>query len=77
MHQYLEKQEQCDACVEKLVVGLADMLPLVKRVEKALRLPDLQDTVESMMYLVEDASRFVVGYKSDGGPGGYPHSRLV
>ena len=71
----LEKQEECDAGVEKLVVGLASMLPLVQRVETAARMPQLRDTVEAMMNLIEDASRFVVGYKSDGGAGEYLYNR--
>ena len=70
--QILEKQEQCDASVEELVVGLAGMLPIAERVKKAAELPQLQDTVTKMMNLIEDASRFVVEYKSDGGPGRHP-----
>jgi hypothetical protein len=69
--QILERQEECDASVEKLVVGLASMLPLVQRVETAARMPQLRNTVEAMMNLIEDASRFVIEYKSDGGAGEY------
>ncbi|KAF8599366.1 hypothetical protein BDV93DRAFT_511759 [Ceratobasidium sp. AG-I] len=69
----LERQEQCDANVEKLVVGLASMLPLVELVKTAASLPQLRNTVETMMNLVEDASRFIVEYKSDAGPGKYLH----
>lgn len=46
------------------------MLPFVDQVDKAANSYQLQRTVESMMNLIEDASRFVVEYKSDGGPGG-------
>lgn len=58
--------------MEELVVGLAAMLPIVGRVKSAAKLPQLQDTTIKMMYLIEDASRFVVEYKSDGGPGMHP-----
>ncbi|KAF8598225.1 hypothetical protein BDV93DRAFT_340546 [Ceratobasidium sp. AG-I] len=64
----LEKQEQCDASVEKLVVDLAGMLPMVDRVKKAATLPQLQDTVKTLMNLIEDASRFVIEYRTEGGP---------
>lgn len=64
----LEKQEQCDANVEKLVVDLTAMLPLLGEVEKAATLPQLQTTMAEMMKLIEDASTFVTEYKSDGGP---------
>ncbi|KAF8594478.1 hypothetical protein BDV93DRAFT_565398 [Ceratobasidium sp. AG-I] len=64
----LEKQEQCDASVEKLVIGLAGMLPFVDQVDKAARLSLLRKTVGTMMNLIEDASRFVAEYKSDQGP---------
>lgn len=53
------------------MVELVRMLPFVDQMEKAARLPQLQNTVEAMKSLVEDASAFVVKYKSDNGPGGY------
>ncbi|KAF8597322.1 hypothetical protein BDV93DRAFT_527490, partial [Ceratobasidium sp. AG-I] len=62
-----EKQEQCDANVERLVVGLAGMLPFVNQVEEAAKLSQLQKTVATMMSLIEDALVFVVQYRSDGG----------
>ena len=71
MPQALEKQEQCDASVEKLVVDLAGMLPMVERVKKAATLPQLQVTVDTLMYLIEDASRFVIEYRTEGGPSEY------
>lgn len=74
MLQVLEKQEQCDAKVEELVVGLAGMLPMVERVKAAAQLPQLQDTVVKMLNLVEDASRFIIEYKSDDGPGRHFHT---
>ncbi|KAF8593310.1 hypothetical protein BDV93DRAFT_516667 [Ceratobasidium sp. AG-I] len=41
----LEKQEQCDTSVEKLVIGLAGMLPFVDQVDKAAKLSPLRKTV--------------------------------
>ena len=74
MSQTLEKQEQCDASVEKLVVGLTGMLPYLDQIDKAAKLVQLQKTVASMMNLIEDAARFVVEYKSGGGPGTYSYT---
>ena len=53
------------------MIDLAGMLPMVERVKKAATLPQLQATVETLMYLVEDASRFVIEYRTDGGPSAY------
>ncbi|KAF8602032.1 hypothetical protein BDV93DRAFT_557803, partial [Ceratobasidium sp. AG-I] len=64
----LEKQERCDESVEKLLVDLAGMLPMIERVKKAAKLPELRDTVQTLMNLIEDASRFVIEYRTDGGP---------
>ena len=69
--QTLEKQEQCDESVEKLVVELASMLPMIERVKKAATLPQLHDTVETLMHLIEDASWFVIKYRTEGGPSEY------
>lgn len=74
MQQTLEKQEECDANVEDLVVGLAGMFPLLDEIENAVTLPQLKTTMAKMMGLVEDALIFIEGYKSDGGFGGYPHT---
>ena len=52
------------------MVDLAGMLPMVERVKVAATLPLLQSTVTKMMSLIEDASRFVIEYRTDGGPGG-------
>ncbi|KAF8598290.1 hypothetical protein BDV93DRAFT_547469 [Ceratobasidium sp. AG-I] len=69
--QTLEKQEECDASVEKLVVDLVRMLPFVDRIEKAAKLPQLQSTLRAMRDLIEDALEFIIKYKSDTGPGAY------
>ncbi|KAG8737856.1 hypothetical protein FRC10_007588 [Ceratobasidium sp. 414] len=63
----LEAQEQCDTSVENLIDGLASILPHVEAVKRAAKLPQLQGTVANLIHLVEDASRFIIGYKLDGG----------
>ncbi|KAF8597318.1 hypothetical protein BDV93DRAFT_372955 [Ceratobasidium sp. AG-I] len=72
----LERQEKCDASVERLVVGLARMLPFVDQVDRAAKSSQLQKTVEGMMNLIEDAARFVVEYKSEGEPESSRRRRL-
>ncbi|KAG8712378.1 hypothetical protein FRC08_014672, partial [Ceratobasidium sp. 394] len=67
--QKLEAQERCDESVEKLVTGLSGILPLVAIVEKAAKLPHLQSTVGSLLHLIEDASRFIVEYHTEGQTG--------
>ncbi|KAG8700963.1 hypothetical protein FRC08_004349 [Ceratobasidium sp. 394] len=62
----LEAQRTCDAHVELLMTGLSGILPFVKLVEKAARLPHLQSTVTALLHLIEDASRFIIGYNMDG-----------
>ena len=74
MPQTLEKQEKCDASIEKLTLGLANMLPFVGQVDKAAKSPQLQRTVANMMDLIEDASRFVKDYRLDGGLGMHPRT---
>ncbi|KAG9085429.1 hypothetical protein FRC06_003600, partial [Ceratobasidium sp. 370] len=64
--QKLEAQEQCDESVETLVAGLSSILPLVAIVEKAAKLPHLQSTVENLLHLIEDASRFIIDYHTEG-----------
>ncbi|KAG9084402.1 hypothetical protein FRC06_004097, partial [Ceratobasidium sp. 370] len=62
----LEAQEQCDENVETLVAGLSSILPLVAMVEKAAKLPHLQSTVQNLLHLIEDASRFILEYHTEG-----------
>ncbi|KAG8729755.1 hypothetical protein FRC10_003476, partial [Ceratobasidium sp. 414] len=64
--QKLEAQDECDESVETLVAGLSSILPLVAMVEKAAKLPHLQSSVESLLHLIEDASRFIIEYYSEG-----------
>ncbi|KAG9079915.1 hypothetical protein FRC06_007322, partial [Ceratobasidium sp. 370] len=62
----LKKQDQCDALVAKLVAEMGDVLPHVAAVEDHAKLTNLQDTLKDVLLLVEDASRFVIGYESNG-----------
>ncbi|KAG8694985.1 hypothetical protein FRC08_008138, partial [Ceratobasidium sp. 394] len=62
----LRKQDQCDALVAKLVEEMGDVLPHVAAVEDHAKLGNLRDTLKELLRLVEEASRFVVEYKSDG-----------
>ncbi|KAG8741723.1 hypothetical protein FRC10_002550 [Ceratobasidium sp. 414] len=62
----LKKQDQCDALVAKLVTEMGDVLPHVAAIEDHAKLAKLQDTIKEMLLLVEDASRFIIGYKSNG-----------
>ncbi|KAG9123932.1 hypothetical protein FRC07_013458 [Ceratobasidium sp. 392] len=45
---------------------MGEVLPYVVAVEHHVKLPQLQDTIKELLFLVEDASRFVIEYKSDG-----------
>ncbi|KAG9091295.1 hypothetical protein FS749_016643 [Ceratobasidium sp. UAMH 11750] len=65
--QKLEAQEQCDECVERLLAGLSSIHPLVAAVETAVKLPHLQSTVKVLFRLIEDASRFITDYHTEGG----------
>ncbi|KAG8706351.1 hypothetical protein FRC08_001123 [Ceratobasidium sp. 394] len=67
--QKLEAQEWCDECVTRLVNGLSSVEPLVAVVEKATKLPQLQSTVKVLFRLIEDASRFIIDYHTEGGTG--------
>ncbi|KAG9095228.1 hypothetical protein FRC06_010007, partial [Ceratobasidium sp. 370] len=62
----LEMQKQCDANVERLMQGLSSIFPLIELVDKAARMPHLQSTIEALLNLIKDASRFIVGYNMDG-----------
>ncbi|KAG9123624.1 hypothetical protein FRC07_014479 [Ceratobasidium sp. 392] len=62
----LKKQDQCEAMVAKLVNEMGDVLSYVVAVEDHAKLAKLQDTIKELLELVEDASRFVIEYKSNG-----------
>ncbi|KAG8702865.1 hypothetical protein FRC09_004489, partial [Ceratobasidium sp. 395] len=59
-------QEQCDESIETLVDGLSGILPYVEIVKQAAKLPRLRENMTTLVYLIEDASRFVSQYNQDG-----------
>ncbi|KAG8700608.1 hypothetical protein FRC08_004606 [Ceratobasidium sp. 394] len=62
----LNEQGQCGALVADLVTEMGDVLSFVAAVENHAKIGKLRDTVRELLLLVEDASRFVTEYKSDG-----------
>ncbi|KAG8683387.1 hypothetical protein FRC09_016112, partial [Ceratobasidium sp. 395] len=62
----LEVQEECDATVETLINGLADILPSVEAVKHAARLLLLQKDIEALLEFIAHASQFVIEYNSTG-----------
>ncbi|KAG9126118.1 hypothetical protein FRC07_004798 [Ceratobasidium sp. 392] len=62
----LKEREQCDLLVSKLVTEMGDVLPDVAAFENHAKITNLQGTVKEILLLVEDASLFVIEYKSDG-----------
>ncbi|KAG8703313.1 hypothetical protein FRC08_002949, partial [Ceratobasidium sp. 394] len=62
----LNEQGQCGALVANLVTEMGDVLSYVAAVENHAKIAKLRDTVKELLLLVEDASRFVTEYKSDG-----------
>jgi hypothetical protein len=69
VNQKLEAQEKCDENVESLTLGLSRMLPYLELVKKLAMLEQLQKTMAEMLHLIEDASGFIIEYKSDGAAG--------
>lgn len=64
--QTLKQQGECDRLVEELVVGMGNMLPFVDAVRDQAKSTKLRTTIVEILHLIEDASRFVIEYKSDG-----------
>ncbi|KAG9121933.1 hypothetical protein FRC07_001890 [Ceratobasidium sp. 392] len=62
----LEAQQECDASIEILIDGLTDIFPYAEAVKKIAKIPQLHNTIVSLLSLVEDASRFILDYKGDG-----------
>ncbi|KAG9090935.1 hypothetical protein FS749_000190 [Ceratobasidium sp. UAMH 11750] len=62
----LNEQGQCGALVTNLVTEMGDVLSFVAALENHAKIGKLRDTVKELLLLVEDASRFVTEYKSDG-----------
>lgn len=69
--QTLQHQDKCDRLVAELVIGMGHLLPFVDAVTDQAKVLELKTTITNMLHLIEDASRFVVEYKSDGAPGKY------
>ncbi|KAG9124688.1 hypothetical protein FRC07_010638, partial [Ceratobasidium sp. 392] len=61
----IRRQERCDALVVDLIETMSSSLMLLASIEDYARMKGLQGTVTELMRLVEDASRFVIGYKSN------------
>ncbi|KAG8720369.1 hypothetical protein FRC09_009675 [Ceratobasidium sp. 395] len=62
----LRERAHCDALVAKLVSEMGDVLQHVGVIENHAKIAKLRDTIKELLLLVEDASRFVIEYKSDG-----------
>ncbi|QRV96748.1 hypothetical protein RhiJN_24766 [Ceratobasidium sp. AG-Ba] len=62
----LEAQEKCDASVETLVNGLFNILSTLDTVHSISRLHELRNIIEEMWKLIEDASWFIIEYRSMG-----------
>jgi hypothetical protein len=61
--QNLEQQDKQDEDINNLVEGLASIIPSVESVGR-LADADLRKTVTAMLNLIEDASLFIVNYRS-------------
>ncbi|KAG9074611.1 hypothetical protein FRC06_010571, partial [Ceratobasidium sp. 370] len=59
----MENQEKQDAELDNLVLSLARMTPAVESVRQIAD-PNLEDTATEMLKLIEDASLFILNYKS-------------
>ncbi|KAG9120492.1 hypothetical protein FRC07_003982 [Ceratobasidium sp. 392] len=64
--QALRDRGQCDVLVAKLVIEMEDVLQHVAAIRGHAKIAKLQDTIQEILLLVEDASRFVIEYRSDG-----------
>ncbi|KAG9100766.1 hypothetical protein FRC07_010384, partial [Ceratobasidium sp. 392] len=62
----LNEKDRCDELVARLVTEMGALLPDITTIENDANTTELQDTVKELLLLVEDASRFVTEYKSDG-----------
>lgn len=48
---------------------MGSILPVIDIVNERAKLEKLKETIENILRLVEDASRFVIEYKADGAAG--------
>jgi hypothetical protein len=62
-YQHLEQQEKQEGDINSLVEGLASIIPSVESV-RGLADSNLGKTVTAMLSLIEDASLFIVNYRS-------------
>ncbi|KAG8775170.1 hypothetical protein FRC12_001626 [Ceratobasidium sp. 428] len=62
----LRERTHCDVLVAKLVSEMGDVLQHVGVIENHAKIAKLRDTIKELLLLVEDASQFVIEYKSDG-----------
>ncbi|KAG8723658.1 hypothetical protein FRC09_002320 [Ceratobasidium sp. 395] len=58
-------QDQCETLVAELVTQMGDLLPYVAEVKDHAGATTLKDTIEKLLHLVEDASRFILQYVSE------------
>ncbi|KAG8725396.1 hypothetical protein FRC09_000037 [Ceratobasidium sp. 395] len=65
----MNERVYCDALVTRLVIEVGDVLQHVGAIENHAKIAKLRDTIKELLRLVEDASRFVIEYKSDGAAG--------
>ncbi|QRV94576.1 Reverse transcriptase from transposon X-element protein [Ceratobasidium sp. AG-Ba] len=63
----LAMQEKCDASVEALINGLSDMLPSIQAVKRIAERPQLRHVIEGLWMLIDEASQFVIEYKTTEG----------
>ncbi|KAG8723864.1 hypothetical protein FRC09_001443 [Ceratobasidium sp. 395] len=61
----LKKQDQCETLVAEIVTQMGDMLPYLADVKDHARVASLKGTIERLLHLVEDASRFILQYMSE------------
>ncbi|KAG8786281.1 hypothetical protein FRC12_016753 [Ceratobasidium sp. 428] len=61
----LKKQDQCETLVAELVTQMGDLLPYMAEVKDHARVTILKNTIEKVLHLVEDASRFILQYMSE------------
>ncbi|QRV92793.1 WD40 repeat protein [Ceratobasidium sp. AG-Ba] len=62
----LKKQDECDSLVAELAAAMGDVIPYITEVENHAKIQKFKDTIKELLLLVEDASRFITHYNSDG-----------
>jgi len=80
LKQHLEAHEQLNKSIVDLIEGIACTLGYVEDVEQFARLHELKRAIKDMEPLVEDTTKFIVGYASRaelGMPTPFAHAALV